>query len=335
MNKKLVAIAIAAGLASPFVAQAADVGVFGVARVSLNDFDVGSVDGETDLTTNKSYFGFKGSQELDDGLTAIFKATWQVDYTDNTSELSAQANPSTKPYTDLLVYDRYLGLKGGFGSVKFGTMASNYKQTGKVVDPFWATSVQMRDTGLQSPQLMNGIGVDRSRLTDAIQYTSVAVSNVTVVANVTVDGSDDSNFGLSVRYKTKTLHVFVDYLKIDEVQQAPPPVINEGESATKVGAAYTFGGTTVALAAEMTEDLLNNDYNQFSIVHKLTEKGTIALTYGQALAKAANADKSGYVLGYKYKLGAKTQTYVAYTDQSNDVETTEISGITIGLEHKF
>lgn len=335
MNKKLIAIAVATGLALPFAVQAAEVSVFGVARVSLNEFDVGPVSGDPDLTTNKSFFGFKGSQELDDGLTAIVKATWQVDYTDNTSELSAQANPGTKPYTDLLVYDRYVGLKGGFGSVKFGTMASNYKQTGKVIDPWWATSVQMRDTGLQSPQLMNGIGVDRSRLTDAIQYASPVFSNVTVVANVTVDGSDDSNYGLSVRYKTKTLHAFVDFLKIEEVQQTPPPTINQGESATKVGAAYTIGGTTVALAFEMTEDLLNNDYNQLSVSHKLTEKGTVALSYGQAEAKAANADKSGYVLGYKHKLGKKTQVYAAYTDQSNDVETTEISGITLGLEHKF
>lgn len=335
MNKKILAVAVAAGLASSLSVQAGEVDVFGVAHVSINQFDVGPVDGELDLSSNKSYFGFKGSQELDDGMSAIVMATWQVDYTDNTSELSAQANTSTKPDTDLLVYDRYVGLKGGFGTVKFGTMASNYKQTGKVVDPFWGTRVQMRDTGLQSPALMNGIGVDRSRLTDAVQYTSTPIANVTFVVNVTMDGSDDNNTGLSVRYKTGNLQLYVDYLKIDLVQQAPPPVINQGESATKVGGAYTIGGTTVALAVEMTEDLLNNDYSQFSLTHKLTDKGTLALSYGQASALAANADKSGYVLGYKHKLGAKTETYVAYIDQSNDVETTEISGFSLGLVHKF
>ena len=68
MNKKLTAIMVAAGLASSFTTLAADVSVFGVARVSLNEFDIGPTDGEADLTTNKSFFGFKGSQELDDGF---------------------------------------------------------------------------------------------------------------------------------------------------------------------------------------------------------------------------------------------------------------------------
>ena len=342
MKKHVLAIAVATGLMLPAASQAEDanVSLFGVAHVSLNDFEVGSVDGDPDLTSNKSHIGFKGSKELDGGLTAFVMASWQVDYTDNTnyaqiSNLTGAELRANKPNTDLLVYDRYVGLKGNFGNIKFGTMASNYKQTGKIVDPFWATRVQMRDTGLMSPALMNGIGVDRSRITDAIQYTSKKFNNVFVVANVTVDGSDDNNMGFSIRYMTKNLKLFLDYLAIDEVQQTPPPTIVEGEAATKVGGAYTIGGTTIALAVEMTEDLLNNDYNQFSVEHKLNKKGSIAVSYGMAEAKAANSDRAGWVLGYKHKLGKKTQTYIAYTDQSNDNENTEISGYSLGLKYKF
>ncbi|MCW9012243.1 MAG: porin [Gammaproteobacteria bacterium] len=333
MNKRLIAIAIAAGLASPFAAYAADVSIYGVAHVSMNQIDVGTTDGELDLTSNKSHIGFKGSQDLGDGLSAFFKASWQVDYTDNTTELSAQATPSTKPDTDLLVYDRWVGLKGGFGSIKFGTMASNYKQTGKIVDPFWATRAQMRDTGLQSPGLMNGMGVDRSRVTDAAQYTSNNINNMTFVLNTTFDGSGDNNTGFGVRYKANNIHAFFDYIKIDTVTTTPS--INTGESGMKVGGAYTMGATTVALGIEMTEDLLNNDYNQFSVTHKLNEKGTVALSYGQASAVAANSDKSGFVLGYKHKLGKNTTAYAAYLDQSNDNAATELSGFSLGLAYKF
>ena len=324
MSKRLLAIAIAAGLAAPFAANAGDVSIYGVAHVSLNQIDQGSTSGELDLTSNKSHFGIKGSQDLGDGLSAMFKATWQVDYTDNSS---------SGPDTDLMVYDRFVGLKGGFGSVKFGTMASNYKQTGKIVDPFWATRAQMRDTGLQSPGLMNGMQVDRSRVTDAVQYTSNVINNMTFVVNTTFDGSGDNNTGFGVRYKSNNIHAFFDYIKIDTV--ATSALINSGESGMKVGGAYTMGATTVALGIEMTEDLLNNDYNQLSVTHKLNDKGTVALSYGQASAVAANSDKSGFVLGYKHKLGKNTSTYVAYLDQSNDDATTELSGFSMGIAYKF
>lgn len=328
MNKRLLAIAIAAGLASPFAAHAG-ASLFGVAHISLNQVDVGTTDGELDFTNNKSHVGIKGSEDMGDGMSAIYMASWQVDYMDNSS---------TGPDTDLLVYDRWLGLKGGFGTVKFGTMASNYKQTAKIVDPFWSTRAEQRGiSGVAAPALLNGIGVDRSRLTNAVQYMSNNMNGLTFVANVTMDGdaSGDNNIGLGARYKGKNFQVFFDYLSLDVVPTTPPPTINAGETAMKIGGSYTMGGTTVALAVENTEDLLGADYNQFSVTHKLTEKGTLALSYGTASPTAANTDKSTYVLGYKHKMSKQTSSYAAYMDSSNDVASTEVSGFSFGLVHKF
>lgn len=336
MNKRLLTIAIAAGLSTPFALQAAEVELFGVAHVSINQLDSDSTsdayNDELDLSSNKSNFGFKGSHDLGDGLSVIVKATWQVDYTENIA-----AGTPSNPDADLLVYERYAGLKGGFGTVKFGTVESNYKQTGSIVDPFWSTRVEMRSTGLQSPALMNGIGVDRSRLTNAVQYFSNDINGLTFVANVTMDGETDhdNNMGVSVWYKKDKLQLFLDYLKIEDVHTTPPPTINVGETATKVGAAYTMGGTTVALALEMTEDLLGSDYSQFSVKQKVSDNGTVALSYGQAEAVAANADKSGWVLGYMHQFDKSAKVYAAYTDQSNDNEASEISGFSLGLVYKF
>ena len=333
MSKRLLAIAIAAGLAAPLAAQAGDVSVYGVAHVSLNQIDVGATDGELDLTSNKSHFGIKGSRDLGDGLTGFFQTSWQVDYTDNTLN-----DPSTNPNpnTDLMVFDRWIGLKGSFGSVKAGTMASNYKQTGKIVDPFWATRAQMRDTGLMPAALLNGMDVHRSRITNAVQYTSNKINNMTFVLNTTLDGSGDKNTGLGVRYKNKNITAFFDYIKIDEIGSwAPAAKIATGESGMKVGGAYTMDATTIALGFDMTEDLLSNDYTQLSVTHKLNKKGTVALSYGQADSASGTSDKSGFVLGYKHKLGNQTGVYVAYLDQSNDVASTELSGFSTGMTYKF
>ncbi|HEY9052221.1 MAG TPA: porin [Gammaproteobacteria bacterium] len=327
MNKRLLTIAIAAGLSAPFALQAAEVELFGVAHVSINQYDVGPTDGELDLTSNKSNFGFKGSHDLGDGLSVIVKATWQVDYTDNTA---------TGPDTDLLVYERYAGFKGGFGTVKFGTVESAYKQTGSLIDPFWSTRAEMRSTGLMSNALMNGIGVHRSRLTNAVQYFSEDMNGFSVVANYTMagDAAGENNIGVSLRYKNAGLQAFVDYVAIDDVD-APAAGVVAGESATKVGGAYTMGGTTVALAMEMTEDLVGEDYTQFSVKQKVTEKGTVALSYGQAEPTAANSDVSGWVLGYFHQFDKSAKVYAAYGDQSNDDETTEISGFSLGMVYKF
>ena len=59
-------------------AFAANVDIYGKANLSLqsSDFGEGSF---TEITSNASRIGFKGAHDLDDGLTVIFKAEFEVD----------------------------------------------------------------------------------------------------------------------------------------------------------------------------------------------------------------------------------------------------------------
>src|SRR3569623_1474340 len=72
MNKKLFVLSIAAAMAGPLAAQAA-VEVYGEARASLdfvnnNDNAAGYEDSTVSLSSNYSRLGFKGDEDLGNGL---------------------------------------------------------------------------------------------------------------------------------------------------------------------------------------------------------------------------------------------------------------------------
>ncbi len=66
----------------------------------------------------------------------------------------------TKVLAHLLAVIIWVGLKGGMGTVKFGTMSSNYKQMGGKVDPLYRTPLEGRGfLGIQSSDLHGGRGI--------------------------------------------------------------------------------------------------------------------------------------------------------------------------------
>jgi predicted porin len=112
MNKKLLAAAIAAAIAAPTAALANDVTVYGVAHLSIDylDADSDGVDG-FDVASRASRLGFKGTEDLANGLKAIWKMEFQVDMAD-------AGNQSEGSFT------RYVGGRDGYvldGSTLWGT----------------------------------------------------------------------------------------------------------------------------------------------------------------------------------------------------------------------
>ena len=84
MNKKLLTAAIAAIIAAPTAALANDVTVYGVAHLSIDylSSDLEGVDG-FDVASRASRLGFKGTEDLANGLKAIWKMEFQVDMADS------------------------------------------------------------------------------------------------------------------------------------------------------------------------------------------------------------------------------------------------------------
>jgi predicted porin len=102
MNKKLIAAAIAAAIAAPTAALANDVTIYGVAHLSIDylSSDNPGIDG-FDVASRASRLGFKGTEDLANGLKAIWKMEFQVDMAD-------AANQQEGSFT------RYVGGRDGY-----------------------------------------------------------------------------------------------------------------------------------------------------------------------------------------------------------------------------
>ena len=136
MNKNILAIAIAAAVATPSAFAAAT--VYGVAHMSVdsvtnaaNGAENGS---QTNVASNSSRLGIKGSEDLGAGLKAVyqFETTIALDGESTTGGWGGQRNS-------------FVGLGGGFGTVMLGIHDTPYKLVGRKYDMFGDQIGDMRN----------------------------------------------------------------------------------------------------------------------------------------------------------------------------------------------
>ena len=206
MNKilpTLIGVALACGMS----VATADVTVFGHIDTSYDYTDQDGGDDESNLNCTTCSFGFKGSEDLGNGLKAIFKIDFQYDTTERDKGLTDR--------------DQWLGMGGVFGQLRVGTISTVYKSHGAMLDPLYRTAQQQRDRGLQS-DLHRGAGEDgQGRATNTLRYDSPTWNGLGVGAHYTVqtetdaDSSSDSPWGLGGQYKAGPFLAFADYITSD------------------------------------------------------------------------------------------------------------------------
>ena len=327
MKNSILAIAVAATMAAP-AAMAAPT-VYGNVHVSINDFDNAA---ELDMTSNTSSIGVKGSEDLGDGMKAIYKVEFQLDAAEggfsggkagdiDTSGATGTVG-STTGGNALTQRDVWIGIKGGMGTAKFGTLSSNYKQMGGKVDPLYRTRLEGRGFLNIQSKAHGGRGITSGRATNLVQLASNKYSGIQIVANTTISGAADETTGLGVRWANKNITAYFDW--IDNV-----------ESMTKIGAKYKMKGISVGLQYEDAADVFGEDYLFLSGSYSIDKNNAVMVTAGQVSADAANADRSGIALAYNHKLSKMTNVYVGYGDRSDDVAANEDSVFTVGVKKKF
>lgn len=190
MNRKLLALAVTAALATPLTAQAAPT-VYGLLNLSVDmvdqesSGDVSPAPGvqttdEWQVNSNSSRLGVKGEEDLGNNYSAVYKAEFGVDADEaSSSGLSGR--------------DRYVGLKSTWGTVKLGAFDSALKTAQGNVDQFndmFYTDMQNYFSG--ENRMDNVIGYESPKIADA----------VTIKVNLqpgedTVGGNDSPADGIS------------------------------------------------------------------------------------------------------------------------------------------
>lgn len=147
-----------------------EIDFYGKANVSVQSSD----DGEgsfTEIKSNSSRLGLKGSHRVYEGLKAVYKFEFQV----NISDAGNKDNISAR--------DQYIGLQGGFGQVVLGRINTVLKQSQGNIELFNDLEGDLKST-------FKG----ENRLGDTITYTSNAYADFKLLVTfVGQDNKDDKN----------------------------------------------------------------------------------------------------------------------------------------------
>lgn len=359
MKKTLIAIAAGTMLAAPMLAQA-DTKVYGRFNIGLeskkNELGIGAGGADNHFRVqdqnNSSRLGFKGEEDLGvAGLKAIYQLEYGIDpWGSEGSAFSAR--------------NIYVGLQGGFGTVRLGKFDTPVKDAGAKVDLFNDESIG------DITSLMRG----ESRVNDIIQYTTPKIAdaltfNVAIIPGQERVASDNANdiedglfdtFYVSAEYATKMVNVQLAYagnerssmlidgasIGIDiiraAVQVKPIKQLELGllyQIASGIDQANAVTGTPPAPNPAL---LTAGDREEKSLVVSVGYSigdGKIKAQYGQTDGDVSDNKRTMYGLGYDYKISKALTTQVYYIgyDQdflgaNNDPKTTAAG---VGLVYSF
>ena len=242
MMKKILPTLIGAALVGGMTVAAADVVVFGHIDTSIDFADQDGGSDTSNLNCTTCSFGFKGSEDLGNGLKAIFKLDFQYDTTErnrvtggnNANVVTtttttggavnvntvAQATNVSKGSSSLTDRDQWLGLGGVFGQLRVGTISTLYKSHGAMLDPLYRTAQQQRDRGLQS-DLHRGAGENgQGRATNTLRYDTPTWNGLGIGGHYTLQSdngitSTDNPFGLGASWTGGPFLAFADYITSD------------------------------------------------------------------------------------------------------------------------
>ncbi|MDX1727420.1 MAG: porin [Pseudoalteromonas tetraodonis] len=289
----------------------AEVDIYGKANVTVQSSD----DGEgsfTEIKSNASRFGLKGSEKITDGLEAVYKFEFQVDVSDADSKGDNDDNISAR--------NQYVGLKGAYGQVVVGRNDTALKQSQGKLDLF-------NDLEGDIKNVFKG----ENRLGDSLTYTSKSYEGFKVLATfIAEDDVDaDNGYSMAVTYGDSALKKSAVYAAIaadsevngyDVVRATVQGKIED----FRVGAMYQTQ-EKVDGSAEADGYLVNAAY--------LMGSNTFKMQY-QTMDFDDSDDKSAISVGVDHKLNKNLKIFGFYSsfDMDNNVDQDYLG---LGMEYKF
>lgn len=306
LTKNILALGVLSSLSCS--AYAADVNLYGKALMTVQS----SNDGEgsyTEVKSNASRIGFKGTHELEKGLEVVYKAEFQVDL-DGDSDKGE----------NITARNQFIGLRGEFGEVLVGKNDTVLKQSQGKVDLFNDLNADIK-----------GLWKGENRLSDTITYKSPKFSNiqlgVTYIAQDSVEG--ENAISLAATYGDPKLKKSDFYASVAlDSEVAGYDVIRatiQGKVSGVTLAAMLQTQERVADGAEMDGFMVSAKYTQ----NKLTYKAQL-----QTASFDGGDDQTGITVGADYKMSKSTNLLAFYTNFNLDSqEDKEYLGV--GIEYKF
>lgn len=349
MNKKMIALALAAAFAAPAAfADTGTVKISGYLNLSLDRLDTdsgGANDKSWYVSSNASNIVFSGDEPLGNGLKAI----WQMQ-----NFVSFGSGNGSDAWTN---GNSFLGLQGGWGTMLMGRNDTPMKVLGRKVDLFGNQIGDARNLTSESGAAPGGQGFD-ARPGNVIQYNSPAWSGFQASIQYSPEEGvvDGDRWSTSLGYENGPLLLG---LAFERHNAGVGGVAVEDEDAWRLAAGYSFGNTRVVGLFQKANDIdgVNNADRKvwgLGAAHKFGAH-TIKAQYYKAddLDNVNDTGANMWALGWDYAFSKRTTAYVAYARTSNDtfadysafggghgdnpgtVANGDPSGFSFGMVHKF
>lgn len=315
MKKQLLAIAVLGALSNAAFAADSAITLYGRLNVGFESFDNGAVK-QFLVQDNTSFFGIKGEEKIDGGLTAVFQIENKVAM-DNSSDSGNFASRNS-----------YVGLKGDFGTVLMGRYDTPFKALKKNIDIIDGAGEQVEALIHQDQSSKVNF---HTRQDNILHYATPNMSGF--VAKVSfapgeakTATSDPQRWSFSGEYTEGPLNIGAAYeIRRDDVA-ATATTPNLKANAWRVTGSYVLDDTTIGLGYSKIERdsiapaaKLSRPAWTIALQQKLGAT-TLKLAYADAKEDRSNAQNgaSMWSLEGDYALSKRTSAYAIYSAINNE-----------------
>lgn len=338
MQKKLIALALAS-LSSAAFADATNVTIYGVADAT---FDIISISDNANNTpnfnrvsTNGSHIGFRGTENLGNGLSAIFQFESEANF-DNNNNSSSSSGLS-------LNRDSFVGLTGGFGKIMLGTLTGPSNALAASLD------VNTGDNIMSNTAILGKLGGDNAtngvrsissgsswdtRFQNAVAYVSPSFSGFQATGLYVANENKDENpitgeenaytYDLGLTYTNGPVMIGTTYARWRD-----SGVADEKDTEFRIGGMYDFGVASIRALYGRTKFETagwEEKQNTWGIggTYNVTANGKLVSQYYVARDVEVNGtdwNESGaalFTIGYEHNLSKRTMLKAGYARVAND-----------------
>lgn len=309
MKKSLIALAVLAASGAAFAQSS--VTVYGIIDASVNSVNNGT---STQMkvesgTLNTTRFGFKGTEDLGDGLKANFLLE-QGFSVDNGAALNDSQDGQTK-LTQMFSRNAYVGLSGGFGEVRLGKVWSAFDEMKGSSNSAWDSALSPnsgvfyggavggytynpRNSVIYFTPNFNGVSAAASYSLGENKTTSVAAGSVAALNAKYISGP----LLLALGYQTERTDGSVSAKKF-----------------TRLNANYDFGVAKLqaGIGRQAQDDKTTRDW---TLGATMPVSSVLSISGGFAGSTdnvaAGDMKRKGFSLAAQYALSKRTSLYAGY-----------------------
>lgn len=361
MKKSLLALAVLGAFAGAASAQTS-VTIYGVIDASVQYKDVGGTTGgetwsQSSGQMSGSRLGFRGTEDLGGGLSGIF-----------TLENGFNVDTGEQGQSRLFGRQAWVGLQGGFGSVRVGRIQTVAYGASVAVDPFGAANSH-------GSQRMFASGAYNSdpflRANNTLSYSTANYSGFTGTAAYSFGEKQDAfsanrTTQLGVSYVNGPINAQLSHLRtnastdaiafraatLTSLQVDAKAASSTDVTSTLIGGSYDFGVVKpfAAYVDSKAEATVSSVTTTTKVRNYLLGVSAPVGAAGTVLASwirndkrdVADGEEDQFSLGYVHKLSARTNAYTALSlnkagknggvNAPNDEDAKLLS---VGVRHSF